>query len=284
MVRFRRIMNQENQLTHIKPTNSWALEIKELLASRELLYFFTWRNFKIRYKQTIAGALWSVFKPLALMVVFTLIFSRNAEVRGDIDIPYPVFSYAGLLYWNFFSQTVTQVSSSLINYQNIIKKIYFPRVLVPLSTALTGLVDFMLSAGVFSVLLLFYSVDISVYGLLLFLPLALFTLIVVLSVGLFMSALNIRYRDVQQLMPFLVQVLLFITPVIYSVSFVPTNLQWILFVNPMTAVIELSRYSLLGIGSVNPMNILISVFSAGVIMCIGLFFFKNQERNFEDLI
>ena len=275
-------MRQER--TVIKPGYSWALEWQEIKSNFELLYFFTWRNFKVRYKQTAIGALWAVVRPFTLMVVFTIVFNRGAGIQPDGDVPYAVFSYAGLLFWNYFSQSVSQVSSSLVAYQNIIKKIYFPRLLVPVSTAITGLIDFALSVLIFIGLVIHFDVSIQALGLILFIPLLIMSILTVLGVGLFMSALNVRYRDVEQLMPFLVQVLLFVTPVIYPASIVPASWQWVLFLNPMTAVVELSRYSLLGVGELNVMGIGISIISCLVAVIAGLLFFKSQERALGDLI
>lgn len=275
-------MRQER--TVIKPEYSWALEWHEIKSNFELLYFFAWRNFKVRYKQTLIGALWAVVRPFTLMVVFTIVFNRGAGIQPDGNVPYAVFSYAGLLFWNYFSQSVSQVSSSLVAYQNIIKKIYFPRLLVPVSTAITGLIDFALSVLIFIGLVIHFDVSIQVLGMVLFIPLLVMTILTVLGVGLFMAALNVRYRDVEQLMPFLVQVLLFITPVIYPVSIVPASWQWILFINPMTAVVEVARYSLLGVGQLNMMGIGISIISCVVAVIAGLLFFKSQERALGDLI
>lgn len=268
----------------ITPEQTWALEIKEMRANLQLLYFFTWRNFKIRYKQTFIGAFWAVLRPFILMVVFTVIFYRGAGITSGSDIPYPVFSYAGLLFWTYFSQTVTQVSSSLVTFQDMLKKIYFPRLLVPLSASLTGIIDFAFSTLIFIAITLYYGIAIQPLGVLLFLPLVLASILTVLGVGLFMAALNVRYRDVEQLMPFLVQVLLFVTPVIYPVSTVPANLQWLLYLNPMTGIIEVARYSLLGIGSLDPLGLLISGASCLFALIVGLLFFKSQERKLGDLI
>lgn len=270
--------------TVIKPENSWALEWHEIKSNIELLYFFTWRNFKIRYKQTVIGALWAVVRPFTLMVVFTVVFNRGAGIQSGGDVPYAVFSYAGLLFWNYFSQTVSQVSSSLVAYQNIIKKIYFPRLLVPVSAAITGLIDFSLSVLIFIGLTIYFGITVQFLGVLLFIPLLFLSLLTVLGVGLFTSALNVRYRDVEQLMPFLVQVLLFLTPVIYPVSIVPEAWRWVLFINPMTAVVELSRYSLLGLGEINPLGIAVSVTTCLIALVAGVLFFKSQERALGDLI
>lgn len=271
--------------TVITPKENWSLEWKDITHSKELIYFLTWRNFKIRYKQTVIGALWAVLKPFILMVVFTIFFNRVAKIgSGTANLPYPVFSYAGLLFWNYFAQTTNQVGGSLITYQNIIKKIYFPRILVPFSTAVTGLVDMFFALLIYIGILFYYSITPQLLGVFIFIPLIIMTFVTVLGIGIFMAALNVRFRDVEQALPFFIQVAMFITPVIYPVSLVPQTYQWLLYLNPMTGIIELSRVSLLGSGNLHWGYYLISLTSCCVIFTLGLLFFKSQERTIGDYV
>jgi lipopolysaccharide transport system permease protein len=273
------------QITHIKPNPKFGLELKDIYAKRELLFYFIWRNFKIRYKQTVVGAGWAVFRPLILMVVFTLLFNKAVGITsGSTNIPYPIFSYIGLLFWTYFSQTVVQVGDSMLANQNIFTKIYFPRLIIPLSVTLTGLIDFFIATLIYIVLMFYYGIFPQTAGLVLFLPMLLMSILTVLGVGSFMAALNVRYRDVGQALPFVVQVLLFLTPVIYPVSSVPERLQWVLFLNPMAGVIEVMRATLLSYGQVNYAHITLSVASCLVILVFGIWFFKKQEKIFADVI
>lgn len=271
--------------TVIEPNMSWALEWKEIFSNLELLYFFTWRNFKIRYKQTIVGAAWAIIKPLILMVVFTLFFNRALNVdTGSENVPYPVFSYAGLLFWNYFSQTTNQVGSSLVSYQGVINKIYFPRLIVPISTALTGVIDFFLAAIIYAGILVYYGITPQILGIVLFIPALIVTFLTIVGLGSFMAALNVRYRDVTQALPFAIQVLLFLTPVIYPVSVVPEAWRWILFLNPMTGVIECIRASMLSLGPLQWDYYSISLASCLFIVIAGFWLFKRQERAIGDYI
>ena len=273
------------QVTIVEASQGVGLDWREFLRSRELVYFFAWRNFKIRYKQTVIGAAWAVFRPFILMVVFTAIFKRSGSLApGYEDIPYPLFLYSGLLFWTYFSQTTTQVGDSLISSQNIIKKIYFPRIIAPVAVALTGLIDFFISFIIYIGLMVYYGVSPQLSGIVLFLPMLTLTFLCVIGIGSFMTALNVRYRDVQQALPFFMQVLLFLTPVIYSVDFIPKNLQWVLFLNPIAGVIETMKTSTFGVEVVNWNHLGISLISAVFIIILGLVFFRSQERQVADLI
>lgn len=273
------------QVTIIESNEGLGLDWKEFLKSRELLFFFAWRNFKVRYKQTIIGAAWAVFRPFILMVVFAAIFRRNGNLApGYEDIPYPLFLYSGLLFWTYFSQTTIQVGDSLVSSQNIIKKIYFPRLIAPVAVAITGLIDFFISLLIYIAIMIYYGVAPELNGILLFLPMLLLTFLSVIGIGSFMTALNVRYRDVQQALPFFMQVLLFLTPVIYSVDFIPANLQWLLFLNPIAGVIETMKSSLFGVEVVDWTHLGISLASSVVIIIVGLGFFRSQERKVADLI
>jgi len=270
--------------TVIKPDVSWALEWSEFMKHKELLYYFTWRNFKIRYKQTIIGAGWAIFKPLILMLVFTVAFNKVAKIESADNIPYPVFSYAGLLFWTYFSQTANQVGTSVVSYQSIIRKIYFPRLIAPVSMAITGLIDLFFASLIYLAILFIYSQPVHLAGVLLFLPMVVFAFIAVMGIGLFMAAFNVKYRDVAQALPFFIQALLFLTPVIYPVTLVPVAYQWILFLNPIAGPIEVFRTALLGNAAIPWGNFAISATSGILFLIVGLLFFKAKEREFADFI
>lgn len=275
----------EPEVTHIQPNPKLGLELGQIWHKRELLLFFMWRNFKIRYKQTVIGAGWALFRPLILMVVFTLFFHRAVGIgTGDNSLPYPIFSYVGLLFWTYFAQTINAVGTSMVDNQNIFKKIYFPRLIIPLSATLTGLIDFLVATLIYIALMIHYGIYPSLSGCLLFIPMLLVSMITVFGAGSLMAALNVRYRDVSQALPFLTQVLLFLTPVIYPVSIAPENWRWVLFLNPMTGVIETMRATLLGAGSVDVGHLLISVASALILLIVGIRFFKRQEKVFADYV
>ncbi len=271
--------------TVIEAKRRVSLNLAEFFKNRELLSFFIWRNFRIRYKQTAVGAAWAIFQPFILMVVFTLFFHRVAKIdTGSADIPYPIFAYAGLLFWNYFSQTTTQAANSLIVFQNVITKIYFPRLLAPLSTAFTGLIDFGFALIIYVGLLIYYHIAPAVLGLVLFLPMLGLSLITVVGAGLLLASFNIKYRDVQQALPFFIQILLFVTPVIYPVSLIPAKWQLLAYINPMTGVIDTIRASWLKLGTINWLGLEVSILSALVLLIAGLLFFRRREREIADYI
>lgn len=269
--------------TLIKPQKKLSISLQELWAYRELFYFFTWRDIKVRYKQTAIGASWAIIQPFITMVVFTLFFNRVAGIESG-NVPYAIFSYTGLLFWLYFSTSLSQVSNSLVNNQSVITKIYFPRIIIPISSTLLGVVDFFFAGIVFIGLLFFYQVQPGLLGILLVLPMLLLTLVTSLGIGTFLGALNVKYRDVKAAIPFIVQLGLFLTPVIYPISLVPERFQWILNLNPMSGVINTMRATLLGQGSVDWMGLGISVLSATVMLIIGILYFKRTEREFADII
>ena len=272
-------------ITKITPKRSLRDEFQEIKKQRELLFFFVWRNFKIRYKQSAVGAGWAIFQPLILMLVFTVFFNRLAGIEsGDEAVPYPIFAYAGLLFWNYFAQTVNQASTSLVTFQGVIKKIYFPRLMAPLSTSITGLIDFAFALLVYIGLMFYYGIAPSVEGILLFLPMVLLSFITVFGVGMLLSSINIKYRDVQQALPFFIQAGLFVTPVIYPVTLLSEQWQWVLFLNPMTGVIETMRASLLGLGEVPWANLTLSILSAIILFVIGALYFRRRETEIADWI
>ena len=255
---------------------------------RELLYFLVWRDVKVRYKQTALGVTWVVLQPVISTVVFTFIFGLLLNVPSN-GLPYPVFAYAGLLPWQYFASALTRTSSNLVDNTNLITKVYFPRLIIPLSGVVSSLVDFAVGLVMMAVLMVIYRVPLSWAVLLLpfFLLLAMAT---ALGFGLWLSALNVRYRDIKQLLPFVVQLWMYVTPVIYPVTIIPAPLRPLLALNPMTGVVSGFRWALLGDASaVTGMQAPVLLFAISVVIAIvvlvtGLFYFRSTERTFADII
>jgi len=269
--------------TVIQPSKGLiSLKLKELWDYRELLYFLIWRDIKIRYKQTVLGAAWAILQPLLTMIVFTIFFGRLAGVPSD-GIPYPVFSFAALLPWQLFARALTESSNSLVGNQGLITKVYFPRLVIPMSAVLAGLVDFAISFVVLLIMMVYYGIipNIHILTLPLFLLLAIAT---ALAVGLWLSALNVIYRDVRHTIPFLVQFWLFLTPIAYPTSLVPEQWRTLYGLNPMVGVVEGFRWALLGTeGGVGPV-VLASALVVAVLLVGGLFYFRRMEKTFADVI
>jgi len=269
----------------LRPSRGFSfLDFRELWIYRELVYFLTWRSLKVRYKQTILGAVWAVLEPFLTMVVFTIFFGNLAKVGSD-NIPYPIWSYAGLLPWGLFSKALSDASRSLVANSHMITKIYFPRIILPLSSILAGLVDFAIAFVVLIGMMLFYKQfpTSAVWTLPLFLLLAMIT---ALGVALWLSALNVKYRDVGYILPFLTQFWLFITPVVYPSSQIPEQWRLIYGLNPMTGVVEGFRWALLGINpqpTFFPM-LAVSAAMAIVVLLTGILYFRRMERGFADMV
>jgi lipopolysaccharide transport system permease protein len=273
----------EVPVTVIEPTNGWrALNLRELWRFRELLYFLTWRDVKVRYKQTVIGALWAILQPLLTMVIFTVVFSRLANVPSE-GVPYPVFSYSALLPWTFFATALTTAGTSLVTNANMVSKIYFPRVILPISSVLGAGLDFAIAFVVLIGMMLYYGITPgwAVLTIPLFVLLAFLTST---GVSLWLSAINVKYRDVRYTIPFLTQVWLFLTPVAYPSSMIPEKWRTLYALNPMAGVVEGFRWALLG--TENPPNGLVAVSSLMVIVMFvgGLFYFRRMEREFADVI
>jgi len=270
-------------VTIIEPQKGWIpLHLKEVWQYRELFYFLTKRDIKVRYKQTLLGALWAVIQPVFTMIVFTLFFGRLAKIPSD-GIPYPVFVYAALLPWTYFANAVTAAGNSLVGNANLISKVYFPRIIVPASAALSGLIDFMIALAVLLGMMIYYQF-IPGWGILLFPVLLLLTFLCALGVGLWLSALNVHYRDIRYVIPFLVQLWLFITPVIYPVSLVPLPYRWLLALNPMGGLISAYRAAFLGSQPVNWSLLVISAVVIVLLLTTGLYYFNKVEKQFADVI
>ncbi|BFU93669.1 MAG: putative O-antigen export system, permease protein RfbA [Nitrospira sp.] len=258
------------------------LDFAELWEYRELLYFFVWRDLKVRYKQTLIGAGWAIFQPAMTMVIFTIVFGRLAKIPSD-GLPYAVFAYTGLLPWTYFSQALSRSGTGLVNNAHLITKVYFPRLIIPLSDVITPAVDFLFAFLLLLGLIGWFGVTPS-WGLLalpLFLVMAMVT---ALAVGLWLAPLNVRYRDIGHTIPFLTQFWMFASPVVYPVSLVPESWRLIYSLNPMVGVIEGFRWGLLGKENPDFSVMLISVVVVLLFFAGGLVFFKRMERNFADII
>ena len=270
-------------VTVIRPKKTISLaDLQEIWRYRELLYFFVWRDLKVRYKQTAVGVAWAIFQPFMAMVVFSVFFGRLAHMPSD-GVPYPIFVYTGLLFWQFFSASLSGVSSSLISNQAIVTKVYFPRLILPLAVIATDLVDFFVASIVLVGLMFYYGFVPHLSGLLV-LPLLLFiSFLAALGGGLFLASINVKYRDVRYILPYFLQMLLFVTPVIYPSS-IAGKYAWILAINPMTGVIKAARAAVLGTEPINWFLLGLSFAAVGVLLVIGVVMFKKMERYFADII
>jgi len=269
--------------TIIKPKKTLSFkDIKELWQYRELLYFLAWRDLKVRYKQTAIGVSWALFQPFITMVVFTVFFGNLAKMPSD-GIPYPIFVYVGLLIWIFFSTSLSDASNSLVNNQNIITKVYFPRLLLPISTVLTKFVDFFISSIILVGMMFYYHYSPNLVGLLILPLLLLISFMGALGGGFFLAALNVKYRDVRYVLPFFIQMMLFVTPVIYPAS-IAGKYSWILAINPLTGVIKAARAAILGNAPINWGLLGISALACFIVLLIGTIFFKKTEKYFADII
>lgn len=267
----------------IKPREKLSLGLAELWQYRELFYFFTWRDVKVKYKQTVLGFAWAVLQPFFMMLIFSLFFGRALNVPSE-NIPYPVFVFSGLLLWNIFSSGITAAGNSMISNANIIKKIYFPRLIIPISSVLVSLFDFLMAALIFVIILVYYHIHINILKALIFLPVGIIvTCISTFGLGTLLAALNIKYRDFRYIIPFMVQALLFITPVIYPVSVLKYEwLKFIVAINPMYAGITLFRSAFIDV-SLQMNLITISLCSAVFFFVVGLYYFRKTEAFFADL-
>jgi lipopolysaccharide transport system permease protein len=272
----------EQPVLRIRPSNGWAaLNLKDLWEYRELLYFLTWRDIKVRYKQTALGAAWAVIQPLLTTAAFSVFFGGLARMPSD-GIPYPLFTYAALLPWGFFSNALGAASNSLVGSANLISKVYFPRLVIPLSSVLSGLVDFAVAFLVLVGMVAYFGLSLSPTILLfpLFLALA---LVAALGVGLWLSALNVQYRDVRYVLPFLSQLWLLATPVAYPSSLLAEPWRTLYGLNPMVGVVEGFRWALLGSAAPGPMTLASGLAAVGLLVG-GAFYFRRMERTYADLV
>jgi homopolymeric O-antigen transport system permease protein len=270
------------QVTIIEPQSGWRLiDWKELWAYRELLYVLTMRDIKVRYKQTVLGFAWAIIQPFMMMVVFSVFFGRLANMPSD-GFPYPIFVYAALLPWTFFANSITSSANSLVGSANLVSKVYFPRLIIPLSSVGSGLVDFAIAGGILLLLMVYYGVGWTA-NLFIVPILVIAAAFTALGVGTFLAALNVAYRDFRYVVPFLVQFWMFATPVVYPASLVPREWQWALYLNPMAGVIEGFRSAFLGRPFDVP-GILLSLAIAGILFAAGTAYFGKVERRFADII
>ncbi|MFH0854060.1 MAG: ABC transporter permease [bacterium] len=268
----------------IKPKQSIDLieDIKEMWEFKDLFYFLTWRDLKVRYKQTMIGIAWALFQPFTTMVVFTIFFGNLAKMPSD-GVPYPIFVYTGLLLWQFFSDSLGETSNCLIANNSIITKVYFPRLILPISATITKFVDFFIASTILIALMAYYGYLPQIKGILI-LPLLLFiTFIAAIGIGLILASINVKYRDVRYILPFFINLLLFLTPVIYPSS-IAGKYSKILALNPMTGVIKAARAAILGNAPINWLLLLISGIASFILLAIGIIFFKKIERHFADII
>lgn len=267
----------------IAASKGWVpLKLRELWEYRELLYFLVWRDIKVRYKQTALGATWAVIQPFFTMVVFSLFFGQLAKVPSD-GIPYPIFSFTALVPWAFFANGLGQASNSLVGSGALISKVYFPRLIIPLASVFSGIVDFLIAFGVLVAMMFYYGIvpTVNVLYLPLFLLLALVTS---LGVGLWLSALNVEYRDVRYVVPFITQFWLFVTPIAYPSSLLQQPWRTIYGLNPMVGVVEGFRWALLGTNTAPGPIIAVSSAASVLILVTGAFYFRRMEKTFADIV
>ncbi len=267
----------------IQPTNGWRhINLSEIWRYRELLYFFIWRDIKVRYKQTVMGILWAVIQPLLTMIIFSVFFGKIAQIPSE-GIPYPIFVYVGLLPWTYFSQSLTRSSESVVINANLITKVYFPRLITPISASLSALVDFFISFIILLFLMIYYKF-LPAKGIVLFPALVLLTFLCSIGIGFWLSALNVMYRDIKYAVPFFISLGLFLTPVIYPVSIVSEKYSWILYLNPMAGIVESFRASILGYKSIPLFGLFLSVTITTLFFISGIFYFKKMEKIFADVV
>ena len=278
-----RAAEQSLPIIKIEPAKGWiALDLPALWEYRELLYFLTWRDIKVRYKQTVLGAAWAILQPLFTMVVFSLFFGRLAGVPSD-GIPYPIFTYAALVPWQFFASGLSQSSNSLVASANLIKKVYFPRLVVPISAVLSGTVDFALAFVVLLGMMAFYGIVPT--ARVIWLPaLLLLALVTSLGVGLWLTAMNVQFRDVRYAVPFLINAWMFATPIAYPSSLLPEPWRTLYGLNPMAGVVEGFRWALLGTETAPGPLILVSALVAAGLLVSGAFYFRRMEDTFADVV
>lgn len=270
-------------VTVIKPPPKWpTIDLRELWAYRELLFVLAWRDVSVRYKQSAVGIGWAIIQPLMMMVIFTVIFGKFAKLPSE-GVPYPIFTFCALLPWNYFARSMADSGNSLVGSSHLVTKVYFPRLVLPLSRVFAGLIDFGIGFVILLGMMVWYGITPTI-GLL-FLPVFLFVaMLAALGVGLWLTAMNVKYRDVTFVIPFLVQFWMFASPVAYSTTIVPERWQWVYALNPMVGVIEGFRWALLGKAPPDAEMILVSLGAILLLLTSGLFYFKKMERTFADII
>ncbi len=267
----------------IKPKKVWSLDdIREIWQYRELMFFFVWRDIKVRYKQTVIGILWAIIQPFITMAVFSVFFGKLAGIPSD-GIPYPIFVYVGLLFWQFFSGSLGETANTLIGNASIITKVYFPRLILPIADTATKLVDMFFASIILVGLMFYYGYTPHLVGILL-IPILLFiSFLIAVGGGLILASVNVKYRDIRYALPFFLQILLFLTPVIYPGS-IAGKYSWLMALNPMTGVIKAARNGILGVAPVNWLLLFLSFLGALLVFAIGVIVFKKTERYFADIV
>ncbi|OLE54041.1 MAG: phosphate ABC transporter permease [Acidobacteria bacterium 13_1_20CM_3_53_8] len=275
-------ISNEIPLIRIRPAKGWGgFNLRDLWAYRELLYFLTWRDIKIRYKQTILGVAWAIIQPLFAMLMFTLFFGKLAKMPSD-GIPYPVFAYAGLLPWTFFSNAVTNSGNSLVGNSNLITKVYFPRVIIPGAAVCAGIVDFLIASTILLGLMFYYGIALT-WSFLIFPLLMVITTLLALGVGMWVSALNVKYRDIRYALPFLIQLWMFATPIIYPLNIVPERFRWVMLINPLSGLVEAFRATLLG-RPFNWVEIGLACLITFALLAYSFYVFRRMEKSFADVV
>ena len=279
----RQVSETEDLVIFLKPAKGWlSIDFKELWRYRELIYFLTWRDIKVRYKQATLGIAWAVLQPLMTMVIFTVIFGTLLKTPSQ-GIPYPLFSLTALLPWQLFASALQRSSTSLVGNANLLTKIYFPRLAIPLASIFAALVDFLISFVVLIGVMIYYRYMPGWNAL--WLPLlVLLALLTALAVGLWLSALNVQYRDIQQIVPFLIQVWMYASPIVYPIETIPAGIwRWLYSLNPMVGVIQGFRWALLG-GTPPDLTLVISVAMVLILLVSGLYYFRRMEKTFADIV
>ena len=272
-----------NFVTHIKPSSGWTpLNLKEIWEYRELIWIFIWRDLKVRYRQTVIGALWAIVQPFLTMVIFSIFFGRLGKIPSD-SIPYPIFSFAALVPWTFFANGINLASNSLVNNSDMIKKIYFPRLTMPFAAVLAGLVDFVLAFVILLGMMLYYGF-IPTINILWFPFFVLLAMTTALGVSLWFSAMNVQFRDVRYMIPFITQIWLFATPIAYPSSLLSEPWRTLYGLNPMVGVVEGFRWALLGTEAVPGMMFFVSFLVSFFILISGIYYFRRMEKVFADII
>jgi lipopolysaccharide transport system permease protein len=279
--------SDQEPITHdslivIEARHGWReLGLRELWSHRELMFFLVWRDLKVRYRQTVFGALWAVLQPIILMLIFTVSVGRLPGV-GPANVPYPLFAYAGLVPWTLFAASLAGASNSMVNAEAIITKVYFPRLLLPVAAIGSYLIDFLVAMAVLAILMVYFGVVPS--AAIIWLPLfTLFAIVTALGVGIWLAAVNVRYRDVKYVVPFLTQAWMFASPVIYASTLIPKQWQWLYALNPMTGVLEGFRWALIG-GPRPDQLIFVSVVASVIVLATALVYFRHTEQTFADVI
>lgn len=275
--------SQTSEVIVIKPQRGWiGINFRELWRYRELLGFFVWRDITIRYKQTLLGALWAIIQPFLTMVVLSIVFGRFMKVPTD-GLPYPIFSYSALVVWTYFAGSLTRSTESLVRNPSLVTKIYFPRLIMPIATTLSGLVDFAVAFVVLIGMFFYYGIEIRIT--ILYLPLYLFmACILAFGVGTWLSSMNVKYRDIRYVVPFLTQIWMFASPVAYSSTLIPEKWRFIYGLNAMAGVVQGFRWALLGQGKPSGNMMGVSIIIIVVILISGLYYFRRMEKEFADVI